>query len=394
MEGNNGGPSISLDMMSEPLGGTSSFPMDTDRQGAGGISMDMLSQHDAIVGFSSTNMSGIDTGSGAAGGNGKLPMGSTDMFAFAGPSASPSGISMRSFSDPRVLPPDDIVRDLISLYFQHIHTWAPFLSPGDLPNSAPWDIVVHALVVVTLRFSTDVRIATNRDQYRMAAKTHVLAHAIESTSLSSVQALALLALDLIGSEQGPSSWGILALLTRSAVHLGLAREDDSAASNLAQTSGMGMGMGMGMGLGMGGRLGFAPSNPSLSRTSIIPPPANWHEDESRRRLFWLIFCLDRYACVSTGWDFALPDFEIKRRLPCADEIWSRQVSSTCCERGQLSTICPSRCLTTAGLVLYTPVPTRTAPRDRTRLYRPLAHGFPGRSARLAWARPHPAKSDY
>jgi hypothetical protein len=197
------------------------------------------------------------------------------------------------------------VRDLIALFFTHIHPWAPILAPS-LPSwSPPWSIVVHAIVVVTLRISTDPRVVASREQYKAAAKQHVVAHAIESTSISSVQALALLALDLIGSEQGPSSWGILALLTRSAVHLGLAVEED--ASSFAAM------------------VGRAPA-PSLSRTSIIPPAANWHEDESRRRLFWLIFCLDRYACVSTGWDFALPDFDIKRRLPCADDLWARNVS--------------------------------------------------------------------
>jgi hypothetical protein len=230
--------------------------------------------------------------------------GPIDLSSF-GPSASPGNLSTTSFRDPQVLPPDDVVRDLIALFFTHIHPWAPILAPS-LPSwSPPWSIVVHAIVVVTLRISTDPRVVASREQYKAAAKQHVVAHAIESTSISSVQALALLALDLIGSEQGPSSWGILALLTRSAVHLGLAVEED--ASSFAAM------------------VGRAPA-PSLSRTSIIPPAANWHEDESRRRLFWLIFCLDRYACVSTGWDFALPDFDIKRRLPCADDLWARNVS--------------------------------------------------------------------
>lgn len=225
-------------------------------------------------------------------------------FGASGHTASPSGLSTTSFRDPQVLPPDDIVRDLIALFFTHIHPWAPILSPT-LPNYAPpWNIVVHAIVVVTLRLSTDHRLASSKQAYRQAAKQHILGHAIESTSIGSVQALALLALDLIGSEQGPSSWGILALLTRSAVHLGLGKEEESAS------------------LFMTGR---APT-PSLSRTSIIPPPTSWHEDELRRRLFWLIFCLDRYACVSTGWDFALPDFDIKRRLPASDELWAKHVS--------------------------------------------------------------------
>ncbi|CAK9782693.1 hypothetical protein CC85DRAFT_92279 [Cutaneotrichosporon oleaginosum] len=223
---------------------------------------------------------------------GATPIISPDMpldLGFGG--TSPGAGSTTSFLDPHLLPPDDIVRDLIALYFSHIAPWAPILRPATY--APPWPITVYAIVVVTLRLSSDPRLTSSRQQYWRAAKSHVLSHAIESTSIASVQALALLALDLIGSEQGPSSWGILALLTRSAVHLGLISEDERR----------------------------APAH-SLSRTSIIPPPADWGEDESRRRLFWLIFCLDRYACVSTGWDFALPDFEIKRRLPCADELWA------------------------------------------------------------------------
>lgn len=232
--------------------------------------------------------------------------GGLDLSSF-GTNASPGAVSSASFRDPMVLPPEDIVRDLIGLFFTHIHPWAPILAPETPLFSPPWNIVVYAIVVVSLRLSTDPRLATNKQQYRAAAKQHVLSYAIESTSIPSIQALALLALDLIGSDQGPSSWGILALLTRSAVHLGLVVEEDVSPY---------------------GSSGRAPA-PTLSRMSIIPPAANWQEDEARRRLFWLIFCLDRYACVSTGWDFALPDFEIKRRLPCSDELWIRQVSPLC-----------------------------------------------------------------
>ncbi len=226
------------------------------------------------------------------------------------PSASPSGLSTVSMPDPVILPAHEVVQHLISLFYSHIHPWAPILSPNPPNFQPPWNIVVQAIVVVTLRLSSDPRLDGRKETYKRAAKSYVLSHAIESTSISSVQALALLAIDLIGSDQGPSSWGILALLTRSAVHLGLAAEDDQPAA-----------------------YSRAPA-PSLSRTSIIPPAADWAEDESRRRLFWLIFSLDRYACASTGWDFALPDFDIRRRLPCADEIWAQPVSPVCHHFGQ------------------------------------------------------------
>ncbi|GMK57850.1 hypothetical protein CspeluHIS016_0406840 [Cutaneotrichosporon spelunceum] len=210
-------------------------------------------------------------------------------------SPASASASTTSFFDANLLPPDDIVRDLIALYTTTIAPWAPILSPQ--PLHPPWPITVYAIVVLTLRLSSDPRLASTKQQLRQAAKAHVLAHALESTDIASVQALALLALDLIGSEQSPSSWGILALLTRSAVHLGLITEDERGKTPHSSRS-------------------------RLSRTSIIPPPATWAEDEERRRLFWLIFCLDRYACVSTGWDFALPDDGIRRRLPCADELWA------------------------------------------------------------------------
>ena len=255
--------------------------------------------------MSNLDLSGPAPGSvGGTGGNGGpldfVPQTATSF----GPSTSPSGLSTTSFHDPLVLPSHDIVYDLVHLFWTHIHPWAPILAPVPTQYHPPWNIVVHAIVVVTIRLSTDPRLEGKQESYKRAAKQHVLSHAIESTSISSVQALALLGLDLIGSDQGPSSWGILALLTRSAVHLGLTSEDDSP---------------------MNGYTSRAPT-PSLSRTSIIPPAANWEEDECRRRLFWLIFSLDRYACVSTGWDFALPDFDIHRRLPCSDEIWAQSVS--------------------------------------------------------------------
>ena len=39
------------------------------------------------------------------------------------------------------------------------------------------------------------------------------------------------------------------------------------------------------------------------------------EEESRRRLFWEVYLLDRYATVSTAFDFALHDNDIDRKLP-------------------------------------------------------------------------------
>lgn len=51
--------------------------------------------------------------------------------------------------------------------------------------------------------------------------------------------------------------------------------------------------------------------PSQLKTRI-QPPTDWTELEERRRLFWVIFCLDRYAGISTGWPMIFREEEVKK----------------------------------------------------------------------------------
>ncbi|TQV93901.1 hypothetical protein V2A60_003940 [Cordyceps javanica] len=54
---------------------------------------------------------------------------------------------------------------------------------------------------------------------------------------------------------------------------------------------------------------------------VLPEPKDFIEEESRRRLFWMIYLLDRYATIATAFEFALDDREIDRSLPCRDDLW-------------------------------------------------------------------------
>lgn len=47
---------------------------------------------------------------------------------------------------------------------------------------------------------------------------------------------------------------------------------------------------------------------------VLPDAGSWIEEESRRRLFWQIYILDRYATVATAFDFCLDENAIDRRL--------------------------------------------------------------------------------
>lgn len=204
------------------------------------------------------------------------------------------------------LPPYDLLYALVDLYFKHINTWCPILHRkttldslfGPTTVEETDRILLHAIVATTLRYSTDSRLTEeSREHYHSIAKQRVLLYGMEHSSVKSLQALVVLALDLVGSSNGPPGWNIMALITRSVVQLGLAVESTS--------------------------FSVSPNFTSIYtlRAMILPEPKDFIEEESRRRLFWMIYLLDRYATIATAFEFALDDKEIDRTLPCRDDLW-------------------------------------------------------------------------
>jgi hypothetical protein len=203
-------------------------------------------------------------------------------------------------------PPYDLLYGLVDLFFKHIYPWCPILHRQSTLNSLFGDtslddadrIILHAIVATTIRYSTDQRLnPEKRERYHRTSKEKVLLYGIENSSVKSLQALVVLSLDVIGCSNGPPGWNLLALITRSVVQLGLSMET------------------------------YAPQYTSIYtlRAIVLPEPKDWIEEESRRRLFWIIYLLDRYATVATAFEFALDEKEIDRRLPCRDDLFTRNV---------------------------------------------------------------------
>ncbi|KAI9880782.1 MAG: hypothetical protein M1830_000218 [Pleopsidium flavum] len=220
----------------------------------------------------------------------------------------PNGAQPQFSSPDHDLPPYDLLYALADLYFKHINTWCPILhrrttldalfGPSTLDEADR--ILLHAIVATTLRFSTDSRLnEENRRRFHDTSKQKVLLYGLENSSVKALQALVILALDLVGSSNGPPGWNLLALITRSVVQLGLAVEITSAS--------------------------VSPSYPSIYtlRAMVLPESRSWIEDEGRRRLFWMVYLLDRYATIATAFEFALDEKEIDRKLPCRDDLFSR-----------------------------------------------------------------------
>ena len=206
------------------------------------------------------------------------------------------------------LPPYDLLYSLADLYFKHINTWCPILhrhtTLNTLFSTSSLDTadraLLHAIVATTLRFSNDSRLTPEKkEHYHSVSKQKVFLFGLENSCVKSLQALVILALDVCGDSNGPPGWNLLALITRSAVQLGLSVEESSQL--------------------------ISPHSASIYtlRAVVLPEPATFIEDESRRRLFWMIYILDRYATMPTAFDFALDEREMDRKLPCRDDLFAR-----------------------------------------------------------------------
>jgi hypothetical protein len=57
---------------------------------------------------------------------------------------------------------------------------------------------------------------------------------------------------------------------------------------------------------------------------LIQPSNDWTELEERRRLFWIIFMLDRFCSVTAGWDTSLTSDDVHRRLPADGGYFTRE----------------------------------------------------------------------
>jgi Fungal specific transcription factor domain len=208
------------------------------------------------------------------------------------------------------LPPYDLLYSIVDLYFKHVNTWSPILDRKEIFDRlfglnvmAEEDrVLAHAIVATALRFSRDPRLTQqSRRRYHDVSKQRVQLYALNNPTVRALQSLVILALDVLGTSNGPQGASILALIAQNIVHLGLGREK--------------------------GVFLESPACPSIGTVQafVLPQPKSWIEDEERRRLFWMTYILDRYATIDTAFDFALNEREMDRALPCRYDQFSENV---------------------------------------------------------------------
>jgi len=225
------------------------------------------------------------------------------------PARSDSGVDISNAS----LPQDELLSHLCELYFEHLNIWCPILHRQTVQNmlndpsarDEADNVLLHAIVAATLRFSNDIQLTEARMKFmHSTSKNIVLLYGMENCSLRALQALTILTQDRIGSSHGTPTLNLVALITRSAIRLGLHKEGDISFRTPHVTD-------------------------HIAGVTLSPPPKTWLEAESRRRLFWMIYLLDRHGATATGADFGIDDDSISLRLPCHEEYFqSGQIVET------------------------------------------------------------------
>ncbi|EXJ82686.1 hypothetical protein A1O3_06500 [Capronia epimyces CBS 606.96] len=203
------------------------------------------------------------------------------------------------------LPPYDLLYTLVDLFFKHVNPWSPILDRkatfdaffGSQSMDESDRILLHAIVATTLRFSKDPRLTPeSRSQFHEISRRKIMLYALDHPTVRALQALVILAVDVLGTSNGQQGWNLLALLARNIVQLGLDVEKGAYLESSAY-----------------------PSATLLQASQ----PKSWIENEERRRLCWMTFVLDRYATVATADAFMLDEREMDRCLPCRYDLLSR-----------------------------------------------------------------------
>ncbi|KAB5576333.1 hypothetical protein GE09DRAFT_620751 [Coniochaeta sp. 2T2.1] len=204
------------------------------------------------------------------------------------------------------LPSLPVLEAIVEAHFRTLHHWMPILHETrfraklrDSRERTRIAVVFHALVSTSIKYidlvSFEMTLEDVQRQIRISRRA-VMLNAMDSLSIENTQALAFLAFDFMFSGQIARAWPIIGSLTRTVNYLQLTVEPDDGSKK----------------------------QQLLRSLTILDRPEDWTESEGRRRLFWVIFLLDRICSFTSGWHTSLTSNDMHRRLPCNGGLWARE----------------------------------------------------------------------
>ena len=205
-----------------------------------------------------------------------------------------------------LLPPRPIVEELVNLFFEMVYPWAPMFFRPTFTAAMFYPeriLLLHGIVVMAFRFWRKPEPALEvRDAYTRTSREQILLGTIDACTLTSTQALTLLAIDAVGQGQGPRTWNIMSMLVCAAKHLCLSRDSSSIAG--AETS--------------------TPLVRNEDPDDGLDPSSI--EAEERRRLFWVIYSVDRLSSAAHGQLGGVDTKSIRLPYPVDDEDWGQPIA--------------------------------------------------------------------
>ncbi|KAJ2830294.1 hypothetical protein FBU31_002515 [Coemansia sp. 'formosensis'] len=208
------------------------------------------------------------------------------------------------------------VDDAVRLYFVYVHPWMPILHrptfERQVADGSADPLLLYAVQALAARFTeSPKRKAYKRGRRFARAARRLLPQALKSATLSTLQAVTLLALYMSVSGQWPAG----AALERLAVQLAFVGQyhlldEEFLLPPVANNLGL-------------YEAGWS-EHAQPARLEVLGRPGGVLDHEAKRRAWWAVFHLERFhglamgrpPIIKPGWHWVW--------LPCSDDVWARE----------------------------------------------------------------------
>ncbi|KAB8206033.1 fungal-specific transcription factor domain-containing protein [Aspergillus parasiticus] len=207
------------------------------------------------------------------------------------------GLDMITLGLEEPLPDQEVIDDLYRIYFEDVHIYMPIIhrqrhlsALNYAPDSRPpvclqYMIWCHA-ALVSEKYDT-LHTAFYERARKYAEADEMKGYGGGILSLAHAQTWLLITAYEYKMMFFPRAWLSCGKACRLAIMLGLHHLD----------------------------------SPSPQIKQCFTPSIDWVEKEERRRVFWMTFCIDKFATIGTGWPVGINETEAMTNLPASEEAF-------------------------------------------------------------------------
>ena len=217
-----------------------------------------------------------------------------------------------------MLPSIHQIKTLIDIYFEKVNPIFPILcSTNTMPkllesSTTTATPLLLGVILCALRFSSSMS-KEEIKKYHGYCKSQIISTCIGMSNIEQLQAMTLLAFDLFGKSNNPETWSFISLISSGVVHLNLTKERRQTQQIIIPSPDQEIQKDQNKQLESRKR--------AIKNVKLLKSPIDWFEEESRRRLFWEIYILDKLSSVSNSFPFKIPESEIDCLLPVGYDSW-------------------------------------------------------------------------